>query len=212
MHTTVRMGFVLAQEPPSRPYQDRLDGVLVQQARDGDQEAFEQLVERYRIPLFRLIRHLVANADQARDLLQQVFLQLYVSLPTLHTTGSIKPWLLQVARHRCVDELRRQPKRIIYFSELESAGEEDEPSFLDAIVDPHPLPEEVVEYRDIHQHLHLAIRALPPKYRAIVLLRCAAQLSFPEIAQQLSIPAGTAKGQFHRAKRLLRAALARAAL
>ncbi len=203
---------MLAQEPPSRPYQDMMDGVLVQQAIAGDQEAFEQLVERYRMPLFRLIRQLLGNDYQASDLLQQVFLQLYVSLSTLHTTGSIKPWLFQVARHRCVDALRREHKRIIYFSELESAGDEDELSFLDAIVDTHPLPEELVEYRDLHQHLHLAIQALPLKYRSIVLLRCAAQLSFPEIAQKLSIPAGTAKVQFYRARRLLWAELARSAL
>lgn len=189
-----------------------MDGVLVQQAMAGDQEAFEHLVKRYSVPLFRLIRQILRDDYQANDLLQQVFLQLYVSLSTLHTTGSLKPWLFQVARHRCVDELRREHKRIICFSELESAGDEDGLSFLDAIVDPHPLPEELAEYRDTQQHLQLAIQALPPKYRSIVLLRCAAQLSFSEIAQKLSIPEGTAKGQFHRAKRLLWAALARSAL
>src|SRR5438445_7384818 len=92
------------------------DSVLAQQSLAGDQHAFELLVQRYSTPLFNFIYHFLDDYDQTCDILQQVFLQLYISLPTLSTGEPLKAWLFQVARNRCLDELRR--KHPIHFSEL----------------------------------------------------------------------------------------------
>ena len=182
------------------------DGILAQQSIAGDQRAFEMLVNRYSTSLFNFIYHFLNDYDQACDVLQQVFLQLYISLPKLRTGEPLKAWLFQVARNRCLDELRR--KRAIHFSELEAASDEDELSPLAAVPDTHPLPEELAEHHDLQDHLRRAIQALPPKFRSVVLLRYAAQLSFAEIGQTLNMPEATAKTYFQRAKPLLRAALA----
>ena len=113
--------------------------------------------------------------------------------------------MFQVARNRCLDELRR--KRTIHFSELESTTDEDELSPLAAMPDTSPLPEELAERRDLQDCLQRAIQALPPKFRSVVLLRYAAQLSFSEIGQALNMPEATAKTYFQRAKPHLRSAL-----
>jgi RNA polymerase sigma-70 factor (ECF subfamily) len=182
------------------------DGVLVQQTLAGDQHAFEMLVRRYNVPLFNFICHCLGDYDQACDVLQQVFLQLYISMPTLRTGEPLKAWLFQVARNRCLDELRR--KRAIHFSELESANDEDDLSPLAIMPDTQPLPEEIAEHRDLQQALQRAIQGLPPKFRSVVLLRYAGQLSFSEIGKTLNMPEATAKTYFQRARPLLRAALA----
>jgi RNA polymerase sigma factor (sigma-70 family) len=182
------------------------DGVLVQQTLAGDQRAFEMLVRRYNVPLFNFICHCLGDYDQACDVLQQVFLQLYISMPTLRTGEPLKAWLFQVARNRCLDELRR--KRAIHFSELESANDEDDLSPLAIMPDTQPLPEEIAEHRDLQQSLQRAIQGLPPKFRSVVLLRYAGQLSFSEIGKTLNMPEATAKTYFQRARPLLRAALA----
>ena len=182
------------------------DGILAEQSLAGDQHAFEMLVNRYSTSLFNFIYHFLSDYDQACDVLQQVFLQLYISLPKLRTGEPLKAWLFQVARNRCLDELRR--KRAIHFSELEMAADEDELSPLAAMPDTDPLPEELAEHHDLQDHLRRAIQTLPPKFRSVVLLRYAAQLSFSEIGQTLSMPEATAKTYFQRAKPLLRAALA----
>ncbi len=183
------------------------DGELVQEALAGNQKAFEALVQKYSMPLFNFIYHFFNDYDQACDVLQQVLLQLFISLSTLRTSNTIKSWLFQVARNRCLDELRR--KRMIHFSELEKGSDEDELSGLFAIPDSNPLPEELVEHQELQQRLHQAIRSLPPRFRTIVLLRYASQLSFPEIGQVLNIPEATAKTYFQRAKPMLRASLLR---
>ncbi|HET8911726.1 MAG TPA: RNA polymerase sigma factor [Ktedonobacteraceae bacterium] len=182
------------------------DGVLAQQTLAGDQQAFEVLVQRYSAPLFNFICHFLGDYDQACDVSQQVFLQLYISLPTLRTGEPLKAWLFQVARNRCLDELRR--KRAIHFSELESMNDEDELSPLASMPDPSPLPDELAERHDVQQRLQGAINSLPPKFRSVVLLRYAGQLSFSEIGKALSMPEATAKTYFQRAKPLLRNALA----
>ncbi len=143
--------------------------------------------------------------DLVCDVLQHVFLQLYLSLPLLQSEKPIRGWLAQVTRNRCVDELRR--RRLLLFSELDMSEDEEVASPSYALADPDPLPEEVIERYDLQQRLLRAIEALPSRYRRVVLLRYVRQLSFPEIAQQLNLPLGTVKTQFWRAKPLLCAAL-----
>jgi len=181
------------------------DGVLAQQTLSGDQRAFEALVQRYSGTLFNFICRFLADYDAASDILQQVFLQLYISLPNLRTGEPLKAWLFQVARNRCLDELRR--KHAIHFSDLETGSDDEEPSPRAAIPDTNPRPEDVAERNDRQQCWKSAIQALPPKFRGVVLLRYASQLSFSEIGQALGMPEATAKTYFQRAKPLLRAAL-----
>ncbi len=180
------------------------DSVLAQHYLAGDQQAFEVLVQRYSGPLFTFICRFVGEYDAASDILQQVMLQLYLSLPKLRTGEPLKAWLYQVARNRCLDELRR--KRAMHFSELEQ-GTEEEQSLLDSKQDRSPLPEEVLERREVQAILLKAIGALPPKFRAVVLLRYAAQLSYAEIGRVLHMPEATAKTYFQRAKPLLQVGL-----
>ena len=181
------------------------DGVLAQQTLAGDEEAFAQLVQRYSNTLFNFICRFLNDYDAASDILQQVFTQLYISLPKLRTGEPLKAWLFQVARNRCLDELRR--KRVLHFSELQAASDDDDLSPLAIIPDTSPLPEEVAERHDLQDILQRAISGLPPKFRAVVLLRYTSQLSFSEIGRALQMPEATAKTYFQRAKPLLRTAL-----
>lgn len=191
------------------PSLDMPDSLLAQQTLSGDQRAFEIMVQRYSTPLFNFICHFLGDYDQACDVLQQVFLRFYTSLPKLATGDPFKPWLFQVARNCCVDELRRRRRYAIQFSQLEPEESESEgSSFLNDLPDLSPLPDEIAERHDLQQLLQTAIQGLPPKFRAVVLLRYVSQLSFSEIGKALSMPEATAKTYFHRAKILLRKTLA----
>ena len=189
----------------SRP--DISDAVLAQKTLAGDQRAFEALVQRYSVPLFNLTYRFLGDYDQACDILQQVFMRFYTSLPTLNTGDPFKAWLFLVARNCCVDELRRRRRYAIQFSKLESTNSETDSTPLTDMPDTSPLPEELAERHDLQQCLHNAIQNLPPKFRSVVLLRYTAQLSFTEIGKVLCMPEATAKTYFHRAKVLLRASL-----
>ena len=184
------------------------DGHLVKQARTGDQRAFEVLVDRYRDPLFRYSRNILKDKDLTDDVLQFVFLQLYLFLPTLATEGSLKAWLFRVARNSCFDMLRKHRRRpATYFSVLAEDETEEDVSPLDGIVDPNPLPEEVVATLEVQSILQRALFTLPPSLRAIVHLHSFKHLSFTEIARILNIPQPTVKTYFYRSLPRLRIAL-----
>ena len=184
------------------------DGALVGQALAGDERAFETLVHRYDASLFACIYRYMWDYDQACDVLQDVWLQLYRSLPTLHTGEPLKSWLFRVARNRCLDALRRRRRKcVLYFSELEREADEEERSPLASLPDFHPLPEELAEYHDLQHALQQAIQALPPKFRTVVLLRYGSQLSFAEIGRVLQMPVATVKSFFYRARPRLAALL-----
>ena len=182
--------------------------MLVQQALDGDQEAFEALVSRYKKSLFGLIYHYVGEYHEAEDILQQVWLQLYLSLATLRPNVQIKPWLFTVARNRSLDFLRHKhvlSQRLLFFCEVEARIEEDEVTFLDAIPETSPTPEEQAELHDLQREIWCAIRSLPHRYRAICVLYYTEQLNYAEIGRMLNVPGSTVKTQFNRAKPFLRA-------
>ena len=184
------------------------DGVLVGQALAGDQRAFEFLVNRYHHHLMSFTWGMLKDHDQCYDVLQHVYLQLYLSLPTLSRNASLKAWLFQVARNRCLDELRKRGRRAeVLFSTFEQEGGEEGLSSLEAIPDTEPLPEEITESTELQGLLHAAMVSLPPKFRSIVLLRCFRQLTFSEIGRTLNMPETTVKNYFYRSLPRLRRAL-----
>ncbi len=185
------------------------DGLLVGQALAGDHYAFELLVNRYHHPLVSYMRGFFTDNDQIYDVLQQGYLQLYLSLPILLRDVSLKAWLFQVARNRCLDELRKRRRRAeVPFSTLERENGEEGLSLLEAIPDPEPLPEEMIENSELHGSLHAAIVSLPPQFRSIVHLHCFRQLTFAEIGRTLNMPETTVKTYFCRSLPRLRRALA----
>lgn len=178
------------------------DGQLIQSILAGDEHAFEVLIRRYSSSLFQYITFRLGDYDMACDVLQQVFVQLYHSLPSLNQRHSLRPWLAQVARHKIIDEIRR--KRWISFSELEK---EEEEKILLIPTDSMLLPEEQLEYRELQSQMKKAIATLPERYQQVVTLRYLTQLPFSEISRLIGIPQATVKTQFRRAKPLLQAAL-----
>ena len=203
------MRYMQQPQPDNTPVPEVPDGVLVGQALTGDERAFATLVDRYQDPLLGYIRGMLKDGEQSSDVLQQVLLQLYISLPTLNTQMRLNGWLFRVAHNRCIDELRKRNRRNeVYFSTVEWESIEEELLPVERIADSQPLPEEVAVQQDLHDTLRRAIDVLPPKFRRVVHLRCWKDLSFAEIGRLLKMPETTAKTYFHRACPLLGAALA----
>jgi RNA polymerase sigma-70 factor (ECF subfamily) len=184
------------------------DGVLMEQALAGDQHAFELLVHRYHPLLTNYIRSFLYDGEQIDDVLQHVFLRLSACLPLLSTDRPLKAWLFQVARYRCLDELRKRKRRPeVPFSTLAWQYKEEEFSPIEVIPDPEPLPEEIAEKRDLQGELQQAIGFLPPRLRSIVCLHSFRQLTFAEIGLKLNMRENTVKTYFYRSLPLLRQTL-----
>jgi RNA polymerase sigma factor (sigma-70 family) len=191
--------------PWDKVVQSASDGDLIEQARLGNQGAFEMLVERYRALLDQFISRYFGDYDQRCDVLQQVLIQLYISLPNLQTHRPLQAWLFRVARNRCLDELRH--RHVPNFSEMAWDGREDEALLSDGALILMPSVEDLAEQHELQQLLKQVISDLPPKYRPILWLRYTTLLNFGEIGRILHIPEATAKTYFQRAKLRLRQSL-----
>jgi RNA polymerase sigma-70 factor (ECF subfamily) len=187
-----------ASEPTESPTLS-LDGQLIAAARRHDAAAFEALVRRHQAHVYNFCLRLLGQAEDAADVAQETFVQLYSHLAQLDTQEPITPWLFRVARNRCIDVIRR--RRTV---PLETHDISDEHGPLVDPADDEPLPEELAERADLQRLLTSAIAELPPAYAEVVALRYAGDRSFAEIAAILDVDEGAARVRFHRAKALLR--------
>ncbi len=184
---------------PSHETALSLEGQQVIAARRNDSGAFEALVLRHQGPLYNFCLRMLGQTEDAADVAQETFVQLYSHLGRLDEREPIAPWLFRVARNRCIDIIRR--RRTVPLGVVDDSGESV--SGLEP-ADDEPLPEELAERADLQRLLSSAIAALPPAYSEVVALRYAGDRSFAEIAEILDCDEGAARVRFHRAKGLLR--------
>lgn len=182
-----------SREPPALS----LEGQQVVAARRRDPAAFEALVRRHQVSLYNFCLRMLGQAEDAADVAQETFVQLYSHLGRLDEREPIAPWLFRVARNRCIDVIRRR-RTVPLGAPDEAAEDSPEPA------DVEPLPDELVERADLQRLLSRAIADLPPAYAEVVALRYAGDRSFAEIAAILGCDEGAARVRFHRAKALLR--------
>src|SRR6266852_964260 len=176
-----------------------VEGQQLVAARRQDPAAFEALVRRHQAPIYNFCLRMLGQADDAADVAQETFVQLYSHLGRLDEREPIAPWLFRVARNRCIDVIRR--RRTVPLGLPDDAGES---TLIGEPADDDPLPEVVVERADLQRVLSNAIAQLPPAYAEVVALRYAGDRSFAEIAIILDCDEGAARVRFHRAKALLR--------
>ncbi|NWJ47719.1 MAG: sigma-70 family RNA polymerase sigma factor [Chloroflexi bacterium] len=180
---------------------ERSDDELARAAASGDSAAFEELVERYTEPLFKVALRFFNDPDEASDILQQVLLKVFIGLPKVNGQLSVRPWLFKIARNVCLDVLKHKRRHpATRFTQLEALVED----WQEQQEGNSPLPDEVIERQETQLLVRKAIAQLPVRYREVVALRSATDLTFGEIGQALGMPENTVKTYFHRAKFLLR--------
>jgi len=172
-------------------------GSMVRAAASGDRDAFAALVRQNQSLVFGLAWNSLRNIAIAEELAQDVFLELYSALPDLESNAHVVNWLRRVTLHRCIDHLRRERNR-------PKVG-------LDEIAEPMAAENGSEGDADpfLSQRVRVLTASLPPRARAVLLLRYQEELDPPEIAEVLRIPVNTVKSQLHRSLALLRSKLQR---
>lgn len=165
----------------------------IERARGGDPQAFSALVELYQSPVFNLCYRMLNNPSDADDAAQEAFIKAYRGLAKYDQRRSFLTWLLSIAAHHCIDQLRR--KRFQWIS-LEALGHQPAES---------ESPEAAVERRQRGRRLENALMALRPADRAVIVLSYWYDLSQAEIGELLSVTPSAVKSRMHRAKRQLSA-------
>ncbi len=162
---------------------------------EGDEIAFTRLVEIYQKPVYNLCYRMLGNAGDAEDAAQEAFLRAYKSLSRYDPKRSFATWLLSIASHYCIDQLRK--RRFTSFS-----IDDEDHAWLEP-PDPGPNPEVSLSIREKQEQVQELLENLGPKDRSAVIMRYWYNYSYQEIAETLSLTVSAVKSRLHRARREL---------
>lgn len=176
---------------------------LVKRSQEGNESAFGELMQLHYEKVFRRVVAIVRNEHDARDLCQEIWMQVWQTLSTFRGDARFTTWLFPLATRRAIDHLRKRRRwfdRFLPFSR-EDEGDERRPDFEPA--DPSPGPQSTAEHHERQIQFEQAMASLPPALRAVLALREVEGLSYAEIAETLHCPQGTVMSRLHQARRLL---------
>lgn len=176
------------------------DYALVQQAQQGDQHAFAELLARYWDSVFFMLLKMVHNKDDAEDLTIEAFGKAFKNLQGYEPDFAFSTWLFKIANNNAIDYLRRQHNKTISIDSQGRDADEDNPVQLQSdSLD----PEEEMIHNQKADLMKTIVSKLKPRYNRLVQLRYFEEYSYEEIAETLNLPLGTVKAQLFRAKELL---------
>ena len=178
---------------------------LLAALRHRDPTAFNQLFEMYSDKIYRLAVGLLENEAEAEEVVQEAFMRLFERLDQFEGRSKLGTWLYRVAYNLCQDRLRKRRP----VSHLAMDVDDDETMPVPTIfVDWSQVPERYLTEAEITRELDRAIATLPPRLKAVFLLRDIEGLSTKECAEMLEISESATKVRLHRARLLLRERLA----
>ncbi len=193
-------GQPLGAAVPSKPAGEvrTADLELARRCRDGEAGAFDELYRAHAGRLYNLVFRMIGSAQEAEDLLQEVFLHAYRKLASFRGDSSLGTWLYRLAVNQCLDFLRgRQTKMTRATSSLDDDNAVEPAAAM-------PVVPTAVSRIDLER----AIARLPEGCRAAFVLHDVEGFEHNEVARLLGVSEGTSKSQVHKARTKLRAMLA----
>ncbi len=170
------------------------EDTLIQRAKEGDRDAFGELVQIYQDQVYNLACRTMGDPDRAKDTAQEAFIRAWRAISRFKGQSKFSSWLYRITVNACLSELRQKSKPVDQYEQIE----------LDKVKPAGIKSENIettLEKRDLVEKL---IKELPPAYRSIVVLFYIQDLDCKEISAVLGHPVGTIKAYLHRAREQMR--------
>jgi len=165
--------------------------LLIQRCQEGDQEAFRQLFRRYRGMVYNVAFRTMGEDAFVEDVVQEVFVNVYKSLPGYKARARFETWLYRVTVNVCLQRLRKKQVATVPLDDV-------------PVVDRAPAPDRAAEQREMEAAVQSALLQLKPKHRMVVVLHDMEGLTEGEIGEIMRCPKGTVKSRLHYARGKLR--------
>jgi len=181
-------------------YQNTQEGALVRRAQDGDESAFQEIVERYQSKVFSIIHGIVRQRNDVEDIAQQVFAKVYFSIKNFDFRSSLITWIYKITVNECFDYLRKKKvRKLVYESDLSEDEvrrvENTEPS-----VDRQPPADSSLAQRD---YLLKLLTRVSDEERMLLMMKEVEGFSVEELAQKTGMNENTIKVKLFRARQKL---------
>lgn len=166
------------------------DETLAKRAAAGDMSAFEDLVDRHRMAVYRLARSITGNHHDADDAAQETFLRVYRGLGSYDPDRPFKPWLKRIAYNTSLNTVRARKSSSRGFVDVD----------LPEVEDQSPRQLERMEAKQSIAGVDHAVQTLPSELRATLLLRAVEGMSYKDIATAMGVKIGTVMSRLSRAR------------
>jgi RNA polymerase sigma-70 factor, ECF subfamily len=190
-----------------QPQLEPTEAQLIRRVCGGEPEAFEELVRPYERMVYLTAISILRNQADAEEVAQDAVLKAFSKLSTFRGECKFSTWLVQITYNQARMRLRKDRRHLYESLDYQQQDGEDDYWPRD-FADWRPIPSELLEDDETRQALQNAINSLSPNYREIVVLRDIENLSIKDTAAILGLSEATVKTRLHRARLLLRDALA----
>ncbi|MBM3877587.1 MAG: sigma-70 family RNA polymerase sigma factor [Verrucomicrobia bacterium] len=176
---------------------------LIERARGGDLDAFDELIRRHQERIYGTIYHMTSNHEDAADLAQETFVKAWSALKGFKGNSSFFTWLYRIAVNKTINFLKsRKNKRHMSLNDLDAAGEND-PLLVELISNRHPRREAVLA--ELKGKLNTALMKLSEDHRLVVTLHDIQGMPHDKIAEIMGCNPGTVRSRLFYARQELQA-------
>ncbi len=168
---------------------------------EGEQKAYAELMSRYKDSIYYMLLKMVNNRDDAEDLTIEAFGKAFKNIRQYTPEYAFSTWLFKIATNNCIDFIRKKRKMLLAIDR--GIENEDGQEIQLEIKSDGPGPDDFLMKKQRKETMKEVVDKLKPRYRKLVELRYYQELSYEEIAVELSLPLGTVKAQLFRAREFL---------
>lgn len=169
---------------------------LIIKAKEGSNEAFEEIIKMYQQKVCNTIFFMIKNENAVEDLAQEVFIKVYKNIAKFNEASSLYTWIYRITMNTCIDYIKKEKKIVYMNTYLETEDGNVEKQFEDET----QRVDAIVENKIKRESLLKAIKSLPAEQRALIILRDINQFKYMEIAEMLNLNLGTVKSKISRAR------------
>lgn len=171
------------------------DEELIARFQEGDEQAYIELVSRYRDKLMTFVYRFMNNYELAEDIVQDTLLKLYTHKHYYRSIAKFSTWIYTIAGNLSKTELRKKKRRKVI--NLSQVGSEDREYEFPAT---EPETGELVQSGYTEKKIQESIQKLPLHFRTVIILRDIQELSYEEVSKIVDVPLGTVKSRINRAR------------
>ena len=175
--------------------------LVIRATQKKDQQAFAELMDKYKDSIYYMLLKMVQNNDDAEDLTLEAFGKAFNRIHQYTPNFAFSTWLFKIATNNCIDFLRKKKKNVLSIDNR--IANEDGDDFMFEIKSEGLTPEQIAMNDQKIQLMRRYVKKLKPRYKILVEMRYFKEMSYEEISDELKLPLGTVKAQLFRAREFL---------
>ena len=171
------------------------DEMLISRFQSGDENAYIELVNRYKDKLINFVFYFLKDEEHAEDIVQETFIRLYEKKHYYKPIAKFSTWIYTIARNLANTELRKKSRnKILYLSQMNNHKKDYD------LKSKEPELNSKMENEFLMKEIHIAIDKLPENYKSVIILRDIQGIGYEQISKIVGVPLGTVKSRINRAR------------